>query len=245
MTSAFITATLVVVLGSLWIRRHTWRSRYEVGASINIALQGCAVFLMSPWASTAIGDPLYRIFGRWNLEDLLAHLCLIVAVTAVIHHVLSRLADKDQYHALWRHHIGMPLRLGVPLLVVIFTIADEGYHLDMFLAHVSTFWLGAYWLVLGTLLIYLFSYTARMLLILRTDPRSRSTVDLYLVSVAFGVAAHAIQMATAWAGIDVALPVWVCACLGAIGFAYASARSWRAKVSWFVTPANPPPQPSP
>jgi hypothetical protein len=85
------------------------------------------------------------------------------------------------------------------------------------------------------LLIYLLSYASRVLLILRADPRSTATVDLYLISAAFGVAANLIQMGTAWAGIDITLPVWFCACLAAIGFAYGSARSWQAKIAWFTT----------
>jgi apolipoprotein N-acyltransferase len=34
------------------------------------------------------------------------------------------------------------------------------------------------------------------------------------------------------------------ACLGAIGFAYGSARSWQAKVAWFAPGKKLPPQPS-
>ncbi|MBO0864750.1 MAG: hypothetical protein J2P16_06735 [Mycobacterium sp.] len=240
MMSALIIATLAVVVCSLWIRRHTWASRWEAGASLNIALQGCAVLLMSPWASATFGPPLHNIFGRWNIEDLLGHLCLIVAATAIIQHGLARLVDGHQLQALLHRYIEPPLQLGVPLLVAVFVIADEGYHPDMFPAHVRTVWLGAYWLVLSALLIYLFSYAARLLLILRADPRSKPTVDLYLIAVTFGVAANVIQTGTAWAGIDITLPVWLCACLGVIGFAYASARSWRAKVSWFEAPDNPP-----
>lgn len=239
MMSALILATLAVVVGSLWIRRHTWGSRWEAGASLNIALQGCAVLLMSPWASAHVGPPLHDVFGRWNIEDLIGHLCLIVAVTAIIQHGLARLVDTSQLRALLRDHVETPLQFGVPLLVAVFIIADEGYHPDLFPAHVATVWLGAYWLVLGGLLIYLFSYAARVLLILRADPRSKPTVDLYLISAAFGVAATVIQVGTAWAGIDVTLPVWLCACLGLIGFAYGSARSWRAKVSWLAPPNRP------
>lgn len=233
--TALITATLAAVAYSLWIRRHTWLSRWEAGASLNIALQGCAVLLMSPWASATLGPPLRRIIGLWNVEDLLGHLCLIVAVTAIIHHGLARLTHESHIPRLFRKHVAVPLRLGVPLLVSVFVIADEAYHPDLFPAHVSNVWLGTYWLVLGGLLIYLLSYASRVLLILRADPRSTATVDLYLISAAFGVAANLIQMGTAWAGIDITLPVWFCACLAAIGFAYGSARSWQAKIAWFTT----------
>ncbi|GBE65942.1 hypothetical protein MFM001_24040 [Mycobacterium sp. MFM001] len=234
MMSALILVTLAAIFYSLWIRRDTWRSRWEAGASLNIALQGCAVLLMSPWASATLGPVLHGVFRRWNVEDLLGHICLIVAVTAIIHHGLARLDHERQLRRLFRRHVEIPLRWGIPLLVAVFVIADEGYHPDLFPAHVSTVWFGAYWLVLGGLLIYLFSYAGRVMLILRKDARSRSTVNLYLISAAFGIAATAIQVITAELGIDITLPVWLCACLGAIGFAYGSARSWHAKVAWFT-----------
>jgi hypothetical protein len=233
MMSALIIVTLVAVFISLWIRRDTWRSRWEADASLNIALQGGAVLLMSPWASETLGPPLHQVFGRWNVEDLVGHVCLIVAATAIIDHGLARLGDGHDWRRIFRRHIATPLWLGIPVLVAVFFVADEGYHPDLFPAHVSTLWFGAYWIVLGILLVYLFGYAARVMLIVRKDPRSTATADLYLISAAFGVAATVIQVTTAEAGIDITLPVWLCACLAAIGFAYGSARSWHAKVAWF------------
>lgn len=233
MMSALIIVTLVAVFSSLWIRRDTWRSRWEADASLNIALQGCAVLLMSPWASETLGPPLHSVFRRWNVEDLLGHICLMVAAAAIIDHGLARLGDHGQWRSIFRRHIKVALWLGIPVLVAVFIVADEGYHPDLFPAHVSTAWFGAYWIVLGILLVYLFGYAARVMLIVRKDPRSTVTATLYLISAAFGVAATVIQVTTAEAGIDITLPVWLCACLGAIGFAYGSARSWHAKVAWF------------
>jgi drug/metabolite transporter (DMT)-like permease len=71
MMSALIAATLAAVCYSLWVRRQTRQSRFEAGASLNIALQGCAVLLMSPWASATFGPRLHGIVGPWNVEDLL------------------------------------------------------------------------------------------------------------------------------------------------------------------------------
>ncbi len=233
MMSALIIVTLAAAFYSLWIRRETWRSRWEVDASLNIALQGCAVLLMSPWASATLGPPLHDVFRRWNVEDLLGHICLMVAAAAIIDHGLARLGDHGQWRSIFRRHIKGPLWLGIPVLVAVFIVANEGYHPDLFPAHVSTGWFGAYWIVLGILLVYLFGYAARVMLIVRKDPRSTVTATLYLISAAFGVAATVIQVSTAEVGIDITLPVWLCACLGAIGFAYGSARSWHAKVAWF------------
>lgn len=241
MMSALIIVTLAAVFYSLWIRRDTWRSRWEADASLNIALQGCAVLLMSPWASETLGPPLHHIFRRWNVEDLFGHICLIVAVTAIIDHGLVRLGNEYQWRRLFRRHIAIPLRLGIPVLVAVFIVANEGYHPDLFPAHVSTLWFGAYWIVLGILLVYLFGYAGRVMLIVRKDPRSTATANLYLISAAFGAAATVIQVTTAEAGIDITLPVWLCACLGAMGFAYGSARSWQTKVAWFKESNKAPP----
>jgi hypothetical protein len=237
--AVLVTATLAAVLYSLWLRRDTWRSRWEAGANLNLALQGYAVLLMSHWSSATLGPPLHRLFGLWNVQHLLGHICWIFAVTATIYHGITRLADETHVRGLLRKHVTYPLLLGVPLLVVVFIIADEGRHPDLFAAPVSGGWLGTYWLVLGGLLIYLFAYAMRVLLILRADPRSTATVDLYLISAGCGVAANAIQMVTSWADIDATLPVWSCACLGAIGFAYGSAQSWQAKIAWFTARNNP------
>jgi hypothetical protein len=233
MMSALIIVTLAAVFYSLWVRRDTWGSRWEADASLNIALQGCAVLLMSPWASAALGPPLHNVFRRWNVEDLFGHICLMVAAAAIIDHGLARLGDENEWRRIFRRHVATPLWLGVPVSVAVFIAAHEGYHPDLFPAHVRTNLFGAYWIVLGVLLTYLFGYAARVMLIVRKDPRSTVTANLYLISAAFGVAATVIQVTTAEAGIDITLPVWLCACLGAIGFSYGSARSWHAKVAWF------------
>ena len=44
---------------SLWIRRVTWTCRWELAATLNSALRGAAVFLMSPFASETIGHWLH------------------------------------------------------------------------------------------------------------------------------------------------------------------------------------------
>ncbi|MBW8711191.1 MAG: hypothetical protein JF631_09100 [Mycobacterium sp.] len=49
--ATLIAITLGCIAWSLWIRRVTWSCRWEVAATLNIALQGLAVMLMSPFAS--------------------------------------------------------------------------------------------------------------------------------------------------------------------------------------------------
>ena len=93
--TTLIAITLASIWWSLWIRRFTWRCRWEVAATLNIALQGCAVALMSPAASATLGVFLHDLTGKWNLEDYIGHDCYIVAASAIVYNALGRLSGDD------------------------------------------------------------------------------------------------------------------------------------------------------
>ena len=96
MALATLLAITIACIGwSLWIRRVTWTCRWEVAATLNIALQGLAVLLMSPFASETLGHWLHALTGKWNLEDYLGHDCYIVAASAIVYNTLGRLADDE------------------------------------------------------------------------------------------------------------------------------------------------------
>ena len=50
-----------------------------VAATLNIALQGCAVALMSPFASETLGAYLHDLTGKWTSRTTSGHHCYIVA----------------------------------------------------------------------------------------------------------------------------------------------------------------------
>lgn len=234
MVSALINATLAGVGYSLWVRRDTWWSRWEIGVSLAIALEGVALLLWSPWGSVALGPLLYRGTGLWNVQNLLGHLCVVIAITANIYHVLVRLTDPERVQALMRRHLAVPVWSGMVLMVTLFVIADEGYLPDGFTATDTCTWFTAYWAVTGGLWLFLSLYAGRTLLLMKSDPRARKTYYLYMVSSVFAVAACVSQIGSVWAGINAAVAVWACACLSITVFAVGSARSWQAKAAWFT-----------
>ncbi len=93
--SALIIITLASIGWSLWIRRVTWHCRWEVAATLNIALQGAAVALMSPLAANTVGVALHNLTGVWNLQNYIGHDCYIVAASAIVYNVVGRLEDDD------------------------------------------------------------------------------------------------------------------------------------------------------
>jgi hypothetical protein len=240
--TALIVITLASIAWSLWIRRVTWHCRWEVAATLNIALQGCAVALMSPFASDTLGTALHDITGEWNLQNYIGHDCYIVAASAIVYNAIGRLADDDAMQASFKQYVERPATLCIPLLLATFTLGrgSKTFSRDFFELR-TDFWLSIYWVLLCLTLAYLLVYGSRALLVLRKDPRSRRIANLYLISSASGIAACVVRITTAlippFQGQLGAGLVWLFACLCGAGFALSSARAWRDKLRWFQQPA--------
>ena len=235
-----ILITTACIAWSLWIRRLTWSCRWEVAATLNIALQGLAVLMMSPWASETIGQVLYSLTGMWNLEDYIGHDAYIVAASAVVYNALGRLQDDHAMQLTFKQYVERPATLCIPLLLVTFSVGNGAaiYRPDFF--EVPTdFWLNLYWLLLCGTLIYLLGYGSRALLILRKDPRSRRIANVYLIASIAGITACIVRIVTAFVpalqAVEGGTLVWIFACMCGAGFALASAHSWRIKTKWFST----------
>jgi len=237
-----VTFTLVCISWSLWIRWVTWTCRWEVAATLNIALQGVAVLLMSPLASKTLGHWLYDLTGRWNLEDFIAHDCYIVAASAVVYNALGRLGDNDVFRAKFKQAVEYPATLCIPLLLVVFSVGNgvAVYRPDFFQVP-TDFWLNIYWLLLCGTLIHLLIYASRALIVLRRDLRSRRVATVYLVALGSGMLSCLIRVVTAFTplqglGQGASLAVWLPSCLCGTLFAVISAQTWRTRISRFIRP---------
>jgi hypothetical protein len=240
--TALIIVTLASIAWSLWIRRVTWHCRWEVAATLNIALQGCAVALISPLASETLGVALHKITGVWNLQNYIGHDCYIVAASAIVYNALGRLAEDHVLQASFKQYEERPATLCIPLLLATFSLSrgSKMYARDFF-ALPTDFWLSVYWIVLTVTLAYLLLFGSRALLVLRQDPRSRHFANLYLMASASGIAACMVRMIAALipplqGSLCTAL-VWFFCCMCGASFALISAQSWRRKVKWFQRPA--------
>lgn len=236
-TSAFIIATLIVVLHSLWVRRDTWWTRWEASVTLALALEGCALVLMSPWAATELNPLVHRAVELWNVPEAVGHLCLVAAICANIDHALVRLAEPGQVHTIMRRQVTAPVALTVATMAVLFVKAHADYHRDLFSAAATNSWLTGYVLLGAALVLYLSGYVSRVILALRSDPRAKTTVDLYLASMVYASAACAVLVGSIWLHVDAGELIWACVCMSVGIFAYGSAKSWREKARWF-TPAS-------
>lgn len=236
--AVLIAITMLCIAWSLWIRRLTWHCRWEVAATLNIALQGAAVLLMSPLASEVLGPVLHGLTGKWNLEDYLGHDCYIVAASAIVYNTLGRLQDDHAMQTTFKQYVERPATLCIPLLLATFSFGNGAdiYRADFFTVP-TDFWLSAYWVLLCGTLIYLLGYGSRALLVLRKDPRSRVIANVYLAATTSGIIACTIRIVTAFVPalqpVENGVLVWFFACTCGAVFALASAHSWRTKTKWF------------
>lgn len=238
-----IVITTACIAWSLWIRRVTWSCRWEVAATLNIALQGTTVLLMSPLASETLGHWLHALTGIWNLEDYIGHDMYVVAASAIVYNALGRLQDDHALQQSFKQYVERPATLCIPLLLAAFTFGNGAsvYRADFFETP-TDFWLSAYWVLLCGTLIYLLGYGSRALLVLRKDPRSRRVANIYLFASFSGILACFIRIVTAVVPtlqpVEGGTLVWVFACLCGAGFALTSAHSWRMRTKWFTTASH-------
>ena len=237
--AVLIAITSACIAWSLWIRRLTWSCRWEVAATLNIALQGATVLLMSPLASETLGHWLHALTGMWNLEDYIGHDLYVVAASAIVYNALGRLRDDEAMQWSFKQYVERPATLCIPLLLATFSLGNGAkvYSADFF--EVPTdLWLTAYWVLLCGMLIYLLGFGSRALMVLRRDPRSRPIANVYLIASFSGIAACVVRITTALVPslqpAENGTLVWLFACLCGAGFALASAHSWRVRTKWFT-----------
>jgi hypothetical protein len=237
-----ILVTLVCMTWSLWIRRVTWTCRWEVAATLNIALQAAAIALMSPIAADTMGRWLHSLTGVWNLQVYVGHDCYIVAASAIVYNAMGRLQDDVAMQKMFTQYVERPATLCIPALLALFSMsnASREFSRDLFTLPTDG-WLSTYWIVLCGTLIYLLAFGGRALVVLRADPQSRKIANIYLLATASGIAACTLRIATAlvpslqpWENGRL---VWLFACMCGAVFALTSAHSWLVKTKWF-TKAN-------
>jgi hypothetical protein len=101
-----------------------------------------------------------------------------------------------------------------------------------FLAVPCDFWLRVYWLTYGATIIYLECFLVRLLWVLRRDPRSRLTSDLFIIATGLGLASFAVLLTRIIINPGLVAPFWIWAPSSVAGglAAFAAAWSWRERM---------------
>src|SRR6185437_11629455 len=91
MITALFVVTLVIVLWSLWTRRHTLRVKWETASTIQLMLMSVACVLESEFVGKRVGVLLHHVTHLWNVQFWVAHLCILASACAIVYNAVSRL----------------------------------------------------------------------------------------------------------------------------------------------------------
>src|SRR5262249_6571811 len=94
------------------------------------------------------------------------------------------------------------------------------------------FWLHIYWLTYGAIVIYLQCFLARLLWVLRRDPRSRLISDLFIIAIGLGLVSFTVLLTRIIINPGLIARFWIWTPASAAGglAAFAAAWSWREKM---------------
>lgn len=229
-----VAASVGAVLFCLWVRRSTWRSRWEVPTNLNVLLQGLGILFLSPASSAVIERPLYVLTGAHNVDDCLGDLCYVTAFCFMVAGTYKRLTDCRHIVRLVAPVCGIT----VPIIIVTFVISNASriYASDNTEIPLD-FWFKVYWIAVCGTLGYLVILQVHGLMILREFTAAARTANGYLFSCASVLMACITQIASTLLPVLHSIGhgrlVWLFVCGGAFGFAVTAARSWLDKVAWF------------
>jgi hypothetical protein len=226
---ACYTIALIAVAWAVRVRRACWRIPLERTTTSAIAQLGVALVLISPAAQPVLGRLLWEVTGRWHVDDLLGHMLALGALVSSNLAGMMRMPSMRQriVPLLWH-----PLVVGTAVLMMLFwhSVVSHNPGNDLFqLGHDG--WLGTYFALLWTLLVYYGGLNAWVALAhLRGDPRAKPVALTWLVCVGLGAGAMA-----GWLFPWLGWTAWydwgrLTMCLAVAVFAVASARSWQRKL---------------
>jgi hypothetical protein len=222
-----ITVVATVVTGiCVFMRRTAWGCRFELGASIVVVAMLACMLLISPPFATLWSGPLHAVTGLWNVEDLLGHLVYLMGLITLGNVVAGRI----DLGLIWlRPRLEIFLMIVPALLIGIFTQAAPVREYQNLFEAPLTWWLALYWLVVCSAAAWLIVLSVRLLVIVRRDPRSRTTANIYLTALFVDLGCVASVVASQLIHGYPHVITWLLLDAAVCGYAIAPAYSWRQK----------------
>jgi hypothetical protein len=231
--SAPIALALCFCGGAMWVRRKSWRIRWDRALTMSFLFQGLGFALCAPAMSHYLEHALFRICGVAHLRDFFGHVLFICAICGVIYACACRLvADDELESVLYKIEFPGAIAGGTMLAAITLSHNLSRESPPDFLDVPCDFWLRVYWLAYGAIVIYLLCFVVRLLWVLRRDPRSRLTANLFITASGLGVVSFAMLLTRIIINPGLVARVWIWAPSSVAGglAAFAAAWSWRERM---------------
>ncbi|EKF23259.1 putative membrane protein [Mycolicibacterium hassiacum DSM 44199] len=200
-TDLLLIAALITAGLGLWIRRSAIKRQWELAPTIATISASSAAYLTSPHSSAHLGPILYKIFGRWNVEDLFGHTLILVWCSIMVYMFLVRFGDSEAVSCIYTLWVIQPLTILYPIILYSFCMAPETRMWVLNFDDINAGgevvnigppggWLITYWMLILGLSLYLCLCALRVLTKLRTTDASHGrAINAYIAAVTFYVMA--------------------------------------------------------
>lgn len=230
--SVVITPAVVGVAWSATVRRQTWRIRWERPNTLAVTLQGVALLLVAPTETRYLGRWLQAATGVAHLDDYLGHLCYLAAGASIVYAAGCRVADDQQLVRLtmWAAAPGV-MAAHVMMAALVCSNAPKRWPRDDFFAVPVDNALRIYWFTYAGAMVWILGFATWLLMILRKDPRSRTSANFFIAGCLCGAVAGVVRIHASLTPDpnDGDISVWILACVAGLLCAVGAGHSWRAK----------------
>lgn len=196
-------------------------------------LQVAGFVLCAPFEGPTLGRMLFYLTGVAHIRDYLAHMCFISAILAVLYAVTMRLLPDEQVE-LFMRRIEIPNIVAAATMLMCLVKSRALKQLprqdDFFDGPSGDAWLRMYWSTYWAIVTYGLIYLIVLLLVLRTDPRSRRTAQLLIVAASIGIGAAIDGVADTLIGVYTDW-IWGGLAVASALAAATAASSWRRRTA--------------
>jgi hypothetical protein len=218
--------------GAMWVRRKSWRIQWDRALTMSVLFQGLGFALCAPVQSRYLGHPLFALTGIAHLTDFFGHVLFICAICCVIYACACRLVPDHELESVL-YEIEFPGAIAGGAMLAAITLSHNLSRESPpdFLDVPCDFWLHIYWLTYGAIIIYLLCFLVRLLWVLRRDPRSRLTANLFIIATGVGLVSFAALLTKIInPGLVACFWIWTPLCVSGGFAAFAAAWSWRERM---------------
>lgn len=243
MTTLHFTNALAVLAcaWAVWVRRLSFRSRWDAPLTVGVALYAVASALDAPWPAIAAAS--FPLSGKYYLLNTIGHICFLAGNAAGLKAIFARLLPDDEIGRFMRTQIVPVVAVAstVMLVCVIASPATSAMPADYLYAVPLDGWLRVYFctfFLTMTATLWMAFFGA---LRLNEEPPRREPALPLLGTVSIGSLACLGFLAAIHTGMnELILKLWPVAYLATTAAALTCAVAWRHRIAALTAPANEP-----
>lgn len=231
--------TFCVAAWCLWIRRNTWRCKWETANTISIALLAVSQLMRLPPVSYIFSALGRHISCQYNMEFFESNMFIVCGLCAGVYSAVAKLTDDDVMGFWFLTRITIPISGSFAVMFILFTASkvSDAPHSDFLTTPSIGLGMQLYWLLWCATVAYLIFHGMRAFADLYHDGPSQAMMRVCLTAGAVLFAGTACRSAYAvrpgHLTVELAYAHIVISSIGSMMFALVATHAWRKRLAWF------------